>query len=62
MRVLLEVFGLQLSLLVVAAVGEPKLSEELIFILLFFFSFGLQIFLPFQCLRFYIFLSIFGTE
>lgn len=37
MRVLLEVFGLQLSLLVVAAVGEPKLSEELIFILLFSF-------------------------
>lgn len=32
MRVLLKVFCLKPSLLVVAAVGEPKLLEELVFI------------------------------
>lgn len=37
MRVLLKVFGLKPSLLVVAAVGEPKLLEELVFIIIYFF-------------------------
>jgi len=36
MRVLLKMFGLKPSLLVMAAVGEPKLLEELVFILFFF--------------------------
>lgn len=36
MSILLKVFALKPSLLVAAAVGEPKFLEELVFILFFF--------------------------